>query len=169
MRYGFRAGAKAIRYRAFSLTWPASMQIYWNKRKRLQKKRVELPLDWFGTPTWLPFHCFGTPIWPPWSHVKTIHSVNIALRVISIKLLLVISMLCKTEWSWELRTWSNLMNLLDILSTSPHYLCRKWIGATNENLSFNLRVWRVKHHAQNYAGIMAVSNPDWDLQTTPPR
>ena len=41
------------------------MQIYWNKRKRLHKKRVQLPEDWFGTPTWPPFHCFGTPIWPP--------------------------------------------------------------------------------------------------------
>jgi len=37
------------------------MQIYWNKRKRLHKKRVQLPEDWFGTPTWPPFHCFGTP------------------------------------------------------------------------------------------------------------
>ena len=51
--------------RAFSLTWPASKQIYWNKRKRLHKKRVQLPEDWFETPTWPPFHCFGTPIWPP--------------------------------------------------------------------------------------------------------
>ena len=31
------------------LTWPASMQIYWNKRKRLHGKRVQLPEDWFGT------------------------------------------------------------------------------------------------------------------------
>ena len=46
--------------RLFSLTWPASVQIYWNKRKRLHKKRVQLPEDWFGTPTWPPFHCFGT-------------------------------------------------------------------------------------------------------------
>ena len=50
------------------------------------------------------------------------------LRVISIKFILVISMLCKTEWSWELQTWSHKMNLLDILSTSPHYFFRKWIG-----------------------------------------
>ena len=49
-------------YRVFSLTWPASMQIYWNKRKRLHKKRVQLPEDWFGT-----------PIWPPWRHVKTLY------------------------------------------------------------------------------------------------
>ena len=35
------------------------MQIYWNKRKRLHNKRVQLPEDWFGTPTW-----------PPWRHVK---------------------------------------------------------------------------------------------------
>ena len=25
------------------------------------------------------------------------------------------------------------MNLLDILLTSPHYFCRKWMGATDEN------------------------------------
>ena len=54
-----------------------------------------------------------------------------AQRVISVKVLLVISMFCKTGWSWELWTWSNKMNLLDILSTSPQYFCRKWIGATN--------------------------------------
>ena len=35
------------------------------------------------------------------------------------------------------------MNLLDILSTSPHYFCRKWIGATNENSNFDLVVYRV--------------------------
>ena len=56
--------------RAFSLTWPASMQIYWNKIKRLHKKSVQLPQDLSGTPTWPPFHCFETPIWPPWRHVK---------------------------------------------------------------------------------------------------
>ena len=51
-------------YSVFSLTLPASMQIYWNKRKRLHKKRVQLPQAWFGTQTWPPFHCFGTQIWP---------------------------------------------------------------------------------------------------------
>ena len=50
--------------------------------------------------------------------------------MISIKFLLVISMLCKTEWSWELQAWSHMMNLLDISSTSHHYFCRKWIGTT---------------------------------------
>ena len=50
-------------YRVFSLTWSASMQIYWNKRKRLHKKRVQLPQDWFGTPRW-----------PPWRHVKTLYN-----------------------------------------------------------------------------------------------
>ena len=58
-------------YRVFSLTWPAYMQIYWNKRKRLHKKRVQLPEDWFGTPTWPPFHCFRTPIWPPFHCFRT--------------------------------------------------------------------------------------------------
>ena len=58
----------------FPLTWPASIQIYWNKRKRLHKKRVQLLQDWFGTPTWPPIHCFWTPTWPPWRHVKTLYS-----------------------------------------------------------------------------------------------
>ena len=50
-------------YSVFSLTWPSSMQIYWNKRTLLHKKRVQLPQDWFGT-----------HIWPPWRHVKTHNS-----------------------------------------------------------------------------------------------
>ena len=66
-------GVNLLANRAFSLTWPASMLIYWNKRKFLHKKRVQLPQDYLGTPTWPPFHCFGTPIWPPWRHVKTLY------------------------------------------------------------------------------------------------
>ena len=68
----------------FSLTWPAFMQIYWNKRKRLHKKGVQLPQDWFGTSTWPPFNCFGTPIWPPWCHVKTLYWQNLALSLINL-------------------------------------------------------------------------------------
>lgn len=37
--------------RAFSLSWPAAVQIYWNKRNCLHKERVQLLQDWFGTPT----------------------------------------------------------------------------------------------------------------------
>ena len=37
-------------------------QFYWNKRKRLHKKRVQLLQDWFRKP---PCHCF-------WCHVKTL-------------------------------------------------------------------------------------------------
>ena len=65
--------AQSLSNRVFSLTWPVSMQIYRNKRKRLHKKRVQLPQNWFGTPTWPPFLCFGTSIWPPWRHVKTLY------------------------------------------------------------------------------------------------
>ena len=55
-------------------------------------------------------------------------------------------MLCETEWSWELRTWSHKMNFLDISSTSPHHFFRKWIGPgrTNENSNFDPRASRVK-------------------------
>ena len=31
------------RNRVFSLTWTASLQIYWNKGKRLHRKRLQLP------------------------------------------------------------------------------------------------------------------------------
>ena len=41
-----------LAYRAFSLPRPASLQIYWNKRMCLNKKRVQLPQDWCETPTW---------------------------------------------------------------------------------------------------------------------
>ena len=81
----------------FSLPWAASMQLYWNKRKRLHKKRVQLPQEWFGTQTSPPFHCFGTLIWPPWRHVKTHNSKN--------------SYQLKRYWSW---------NLLQSLLTNDH-------------------------------------------------
>ena len=35
------------------------------------------------------------------------------------------------------------MNVLDILTTSPHFFYRKCVRATNENLNFDLRVQRV--------------------------
>ena len=73
--------------RAFSLTWPASMLIYWNKRKQLHEKRVQLPQDFLGTPTWPPFHCFGTPIWPPWRHVKTLYLRTTIVTELNIKTL----------------------------------------------------------------------------------
>ena len=73
-RHGPPAVPTPIKYWAFSLPWRAAMLIYWNKRKYLHEKRVQLPEDFFGTPTWPPFHCFGTPIWPPWRHVKTLYT-----------------------------------------------------------------------------------------------
>ena len=52
-------------YRAFLLTWLASLQIYLKTKKRLHIKTIiQLPLDCIVTPTWPPFH--GTPLWPPW-------------------------------------------------------------------------------------------------------
>ena len=58
--------------RAFSLTWPASMLIYWNKkgfyiRKEFNSHRVVL-VHQHGRR----FIVFGTPLWPPWRHVKTL-------------------------------------------------------------------------------------------------
>ena len=36
--------------KAFSLTWLAAMQVYWNKRMILHKARFKLLQDWFVTP-----------------------------------------------------------------------------------------------------------------------
>ena len=36
------------------------------------------------------------------------------------------------------------MNLIDTLTTSPHYFERKCIGTTNENFNFDIRVSLVK-------------------------
>ena len=47
--------------------------IYANLLEYLHKKRVQLPRDWFGTPTGPPFYRFGTPTWPPWRHVKILY------------------------------------------------------------------------------------------------
>ena len=72
-------------YRAFSLTRPASMLIYWRKRKCLHKERIQLPKDFLDTPTWPPFHCFETSTWPPWRHVKRskfqVHRNEVAFRI----------------------------------------------------------------------------------------
>ena len=42
-------------YRAFSLTWQAAISVHSNKSRFLRKKRVQLPKDCIGTPTWPPF------------------------------------------------------------------------------------------------------------------
>ena len=56
-------------YRTFSITWPAFLIIYRNKRRKFQ-----LPEDFLVTPTRPRFHCFGTPMWSPRRQVKTLLS-----------------------------------------------------------------------------------------------
>ena len=57
-----------------------------------------------------------------------------------VKFLPAISQLNKTAWSWELRTWSYKMNLIDTSTNSPHYFYSKRIGITNDNLNFDV-IW----------------------------
>ena len=106
--------------RVFSLTWPASTQIDWNKRKRLHKKRVQLPQDWFG------FNCFGTPIWPPWRRVKTPALLKNAK---TIELVPVPSGSFFQPWScpekikaWTLRVWNKIIEHSIIQHISLLYL-----------------------------------------------
>ena len=61
---------KKVRYRALSLTWPASMQMYRNNRKYLHKKKVYLSQDTNMDVVSL----FWNPIWPPRRHVNLLHS-----------------------------------------------------------------------------------------------
>ena len=101
-------------YRAFLLMWPTSVQIYQNRRKCLHKKRVQLPQDWFGTPTRPPFHCFGTPIWPPWHHVKTLYRVpfewnkyGICSLPCSMKILRFLIFANFADWPWSAKISSH--------------------------------------------------------------
>ena len=63
--------------------------------------------------------------------------------MISFKFLLIISMLYKTEWSWELRTWSHKINLIDTSTNSPHYFYWQRIGITSEHLNFDVGVYTI--------------------------
>ena len=71
------------------------------------------------------------------------------------------------------------MKSLDILSTSPHYFCRNWIGATNENSNFDLGVQRVKRclrshlvrvcykrlNLGSYETVLRVQHGNWIVAT----
>ena len=56
--------------------------------------------------------------------------------MISVKFLLVISLLYKTQWSWELKTWSYKMNLIDSSTNSLYFFYWKRIGTTRL-----MRIW----------------------------
>ena len=59
--------------RAFSRTWPASLQIYWNKRKRLLTKRIQFQPHIHVHGCHFKY-CFGTPVWPTWRHMKALQT-----------------------------------------------------------------------------------------------
>ena len=84
-------------YRVYSLTCPAAMQIYWNKRKCLHKKRVELQQEWFVTQTWPPFHCFATSIWLPYvvTCVRSIPYSGVLFASRLLKFTLILNLLTK--------------------------------------------------------------------------
>ena len=55
------------------------------KRKCLNKKRVELPQDCIGKPTWQPFHCFGTPIWLAWRNLQMLQTKNTKMAYLHVE------------------------------------------------------------------------------------
>ena len=77
-------------YRAFSLTWRASMLIYWNKRKRLHKKKSSTPtgLVWdtnMAAVTSCENTLLGTGIFNPNAHRKYIAKNRKKLLIAQIK------------------------------------------------------------------------------------
>ena len=78
--------------------------------------------------------------------IKLLFKQSFFVKHLTVKYLHVMSMLFRTEWWSELTTWSQKMNLLHILSTSPHCLYKHCIWARNENLNFDLRVCYLLRH-----------------------
>ena len=68
---------------------------------------MRTPLSWGDLALSIPL----MPIFKDW-----------AVRVISLKFLLVITKLHKTGWSWDLKAWSQKMNLIDTSTNSPYLL-----------------------------------------------
>ena len=127
-----------VPYRVFSLTWPAPMQIYRNKRKLLHKKRVQLPEDWFGTPTWPPFHCFGTPIWPPWRHVKTLYRARFP-RYNPMHKLCIHLLFKENKYSEQYQAFEISCILLKVFFFFFHFLTQhEWCCFKHEKISFFL-------------------------------
>ena len=73
-------------------------------------------------------------------------SQSFFVKYLNVEYLHVMSILCTTEWWSELTTWSQKMNLLHNLSTSPHCLHKHCIWARNENFNFDLRVCYLLRH-----------------------
>ena len=112
-----------IRHRAFSLTWPASMQIYWKERKRLHKKRVQLPQDWLGA-----------PIWPPWRHVKTLYSMTAYLIWYSPRYR---SAQCTFAPSQK-----NRAEITVLICEQKHYSV--WLSCRRKNYPYSVKIANVK-------------------------
>ena len=86
----------AMGYRAFSLTWPSSMQIYWNKKTVWIRKKFNSHRICLG-------HQHGrAPIWPPWRHVKTLYMsppIRLKIRQRPNKLNNWLTHFCANKWS----------------------------------------------------------------------
>ena len=104
------------------------------KKSVLHKKRVQLPKDFLGTPTWPPFHCFGTPIWPPWGHVKTL---NIALKAITVE--------CNAGTLEMNYFWLVYLSYVQTDATTPNV--RSWWNNV-PSVCTGLKVWPVSNFAK---------------------
>ena len=116
--------------------------MFWNKRNHLHKKRVHLPQDWFGTPTWPPFHCFGTPIWPTWRHVKTLYKEQSGVAQASCSLPVDVSyFLFREQHLKEIGRMTSARRRLAFLCPEHPELKSVLIARTERNLIFTPTSW----------------------------
>ena len=113
--------------KAFSLPCPAAKQINCNKRKRLHKKRVQLPQYWFGTQTWPPFQCSRTPIWPRdviWKRCFTFKVLVMRPLKISFNSLWIVCYIYNKQFSYACYTKYNWLPITRTLANSNLALTR---------------------------------------------
>ena len=112
------------------------MQIYWNKRKRLHKKRVQLPQDWFGTPTLPPFHYLGHEYgWHDvmWKHSMVAQLIAHKAVIVSFSMFWNFDLECKhgrhkTAFRAEKLKGLSRNGLVKILLILCYFACRWWYG-----------------------------------------
>ena len=102
---------------------PCNINALWNRVvMRINLSRITVP--WANIKKWV------------WGSGRQFHTNHCILPTGALSWCLHLQ-----EYEKGLLRTSHKINLLDILSTSPHYFCKKWIGATNENSNFDPRVY----------------------------
>ena len=104
-----------VHVKGWKKCWKGLLNSSWEPYKKVYTpvnahERCIFTTCWSGLEKFSCWACNFKRLLAPWARVLASHPPIKSLKapiVISNKFLLVIWMLCKTEWSWELRTWSH--------------------------------------------------------------